>query len=234
MTFLAGATLAAGTRGGGRAGFTAGVLAILANQKALVVAVAVAAARLAARNVAPAAPFLLGVLAGGAVFWIYGLAIAPQEFVADHVLDHGLKRLAGGEVLDRAGRAVYESRPGIWLQLARNLGWGWMGLAVAGLVYGVRSVVRDLESDRGSFIAVLASWVVVGAVVFTATDWRQTKHLCLLVPALSVLIAALFPAAPTRLRVLLRAALFLAVVWNVTMLARLARDFDALVVTPVW
>lgn len=240
-TLFAAAGLAAGRSGGGRSGYAAGALAILANQKALVLAVAVAAVRgvaavgrRSARGLAPAAPYLLGVAAGGVVFWIYGLAIAPHEFIADHVLDHGVRRLAGGEVLDRAGHSVYASRPGIWRELASHLGWGWTGLAAAGLVYGIRGAVRDVDSDRGSLIAVATAWVLVGAVVFTVTDWRQTKHLCLLVPALSVLIAALFPAAPPRLRRLLRVALVLAIAWNAGMLGRLAADFETITPTPLW
>jgi hypothetical protein len=245
-TMLAGASLASGDQGGGRSGYVAGALAILSNQKALVVAMAVGAFRtmvaVAQRptRLAAAAPYVLGIVAGGTAFWVYGLAIAPSEFVADHVLDHALKRFAGGEVTSRAGQAVYASRPGIWLEFARHMGGGWVILAAAGLTLGLRQTWREVaaeptgESSRGSLVAILTLWSIVGAVVFTATDWRQTKHLCLIVPALSVLIAALFPAARPRPRMMLRVALVLSFAWNVRWLVRLANDFDSFTVTPIW
>ncbi|MGH2570394.1 MAG: hypothetical protein ACRDGR_04170, partial [bacterium] len=179
-------------------------------------------------------PFLLGVAAGGVAFCIYGLAIAPGEFVADGLLEHGWSRLDGAEATSRAGKAVYPSRAGVWLELARHLGWGWTLLAAAGLALGVRDAVRDPASERGRIVATLVAWVLVGAIVFTATDWRQTKHLCLLVPALVALISALLPAAPPPVRLVLRAALVLSLGWNVRGIARLAAEFGSITVTPVW
>jgi hypothetical protein len=240
-TLLAGAGLAAGRDGGGRSGYVAGALAILTNQKALVVAAGAAAARLAAavarrsaRELAPVAPFLLGVAAGGAAFCVYGLAIAPEEFVADGLLEHGLARFGGSEAMHGAGKVVYPSRAGVWLELARNLGWGWTTLAAVGLALGIRDAARDPASERGRTIATLTAWVLVGAIVFTATDWRQTKHLCLLVPAFAALIAALLPAAPRVARLALRVGLVLSLAWNARGLAQLAADFGSITVTPVW
>jgi hypothetical protein len=77
-------------------------------------------------------------------------------------------------------------------------------------------------------------WVAVGAVLFTLTDWRQTKHLCLLVPALSVLLAAGTSRLPTPVRAVVRVLLVVAVVRNVVVLAAVAGDFATLAVSTVW
>jgi hypothetical protein len=257
-TFLAATRLAAGPGGGGKSGYFAGTLAALSNQKALVPVAAVTGWRLlraaAARSgsvFAPALPLLLGLLAGTTVFWIYGLWVAPQEFVADHLLEHGFRRFDGAEVVSRAGRAVYPSRPELWLEFARHFGWAWTALAVAAVGTAAVRAARSLrgaasspvfEVTEGTFpaglaadsLAILAAWVLLGAAVFTWTDWRQTKHLCLLVPAATVLVGWLTARAGPRLRWVVRLVLAASLGWNVVWIVRLARDFTSLTISTVW
>jgi hypothetical protein len=241
-TLLAGAWLAAGAAGGGRSGYAAGVLAILANQKALVLAAAVsvyrgslAILRRSRVSLSAGLPLVFGMVAGGAAFWAYGLGLAPDEFVADHILDHGFRRFAGEET----GR--YPARAALWLEFARHMGWVWMlvvGIAVGRSVRTVGAGLRDARtapsSETVSAEALLLLWILVGAVLFTLTDWRQTKHLCLVVPAASVLCAPLLAHANYRLRIALRAGLVFAILWNLTWIVRLARDFRSLTVSPIW
>lgn len=239
-TLLAGARLAAEDAGGGRAAFSGGVLAMLANQKAIVLGAAVAIVRgaesLGRRSRAalgPALPWLLGLAAGGAIFWIYGLAVSPEEFVKDHLLEHGLLRFSGGEVLSRAGNAVYESRLGIWIEFVRHFGGLWCALVAAAILRAASSLRGDPESG-GREVRILLVWIGLGALLFTATDWRQTKHLCLLVPAMVPLLARLLAGLGPRLRWTMRGALAVSLVWNLIWLVRLAHDFEAMSVTPVW
>ncbi len=247
VTFLAGAQLAAGGAGGARAGVAAGALAILSNQKALILVAATVGARalsgVAGRSVGrlrPAVPLLVGMVAGGAAFWMYGLGLAPHEFVADHLLDHGFRRFSGVEALNRAGHALYPSRLALWGEFAGHMGWGWTAAAVValgvGAVRGVRGVRRAIGSgDTRSMLTLhLVAWVLVGAVLFTATDWRQTKHLCLLVPALSGLIVATLARAPRTGRFALRGVLGASIVWNVIWMGRLACDFESLAISTEW
>lgn len=247
-TFLAGARLASGWYGGARSGYLAGVEAALANQKVLILGAAVFLWRVVGSRVRPAVvpirallPWLVGLGVGAAAFWAYGLALAPSEFVTDHLLEHGMNRFSGGEVLSRQGDAVYASRIGVWGDFARNFGWGWCALALAGAVLLVRSALgtlRDANADRPAdhrnAYGILALWIVLGAVAFTATDWRQTKHLCLLVPALTVGIGYLAAVSRGTWRIVVRALLLGAIFWNAWMLSRVAQDFASLVVRPVW
>jgi hypothetical protein len=236
-TWLAASGLAAERHGGARAGYAAGVLAALSNQKALVLGAAVALFRGATRSFGAALPILLGLAAGAAAFWVYGLFLAPAEFLSDHLLDHGFRRFAGGEVLSRSGKTVYPSRIGVWLEFARHAGWIWTVLAAAGLAAGVRVIFRTrggVASAQDSLVAVLTLLVTVGAIAFTVTDWRQTKHLSLLVPALSVLAASLLAVVRPRERVALRVAFALAIAWNLTWVFRLARNFESFPMSTVW
>ncbi|MDP6528600.1 MAG: hypothetical protein QF819_00100 [Gemmatimonadota bacterium] len=238
-TLTAGAWLASERAGGGRAAFSAGTLAALANQKALLLALGAAAGRMAeavrARNprlLRAAFPAVLGVAAGWAAFALYGLGTDPVEFVTDHLLGHGVGRFAGGEVLDRAGSPTYPGRIALWGEFAAHLGWAWTLLAAFSLVWVFRAWIAHAAAARALLLP--AVWVAAGAVLFTLTDWRQTKHLCLLVPALAVLMAALVADSGLRVRWLLRSALFLSLAHNAYWMVRLAENFHSLAPTPLW
>jgi hypothetical protein len=229
------------------------VLAALANQKSVLVGAAVGgwrAIRMIAdrspRAAVSAVPLLLGLAVGTGAFWLYGLWIAPGEFIADHLLEHGFHRFSGTEALTRAGKAIYPSRAGLWLEFARHMGWIWTALAAlalgALLFAALRSLSRPRAADPASRVpldvrdaaGILSLWVMLGALVFTLTDWRQTKHLCLLVPALSVAIGWLAGRLAPAPRWGLRVALLAALAWNVVWILRLARDFGSLAISTVW
>jgi hypothetical protein len=167
---------------------------------------------------------------GVAVFWAWGLTVAPGDFVSDHLGEHGVARLAGGGAAP--GALEYPSRLGLWAELARHFG-PWTAIALVAVVAAARRARRAHEESSRT-AEVLTGWIVAVAVVFTLADWRQTKHLCLLVPAASVLIGGLFSAAGPRGRAVLRIALVLALAWNVSWLARLAGDFESMAPRPMW
>ncbi|MGQ0723248.1 MAG: hypothetical protein ACT4PE_17000 [Candidatus Eiseniibacteriota bacterium] len=234
-TFVSAAWLASERRHRGSLAGLAGALAALANHKAVVVGGA-AFVTAALRRRSAAAVVLLGVAAGTAAFWIWGLAIAPGDFVGEHLLDHGLRRFTLGEVTTRTGAPIYPSRAGVWLEFATNHGWPWIAAAAAGLLWGItRAARRAPDPDPLTEAAeILVPWTLLGAAVFTVIDWRQTKHLALIVPAATVLVAGLLCAAPRRARVPIRAVLAGAVAWNIAGIVRIARDFESLRVTPIW
>lgn len=238
VTLLTGTWLAADRPLLGRGAGTAGVLAALANHKTLLVGAASAAVR-ALRRGGPSWMLAAGMAAGAAAFWAWGLAIDPADFVGEHLLDHGVRRFAGGEVVAGTGEAVYPSRAGVWLQFARHFGWAWTAIAAVALVCALRHAFRRSDGAAAPagddvHLAVLASWIVAVAVAFTLTDWRQTKHLCLLVPAAAVLVGAMDARASGWTRRAFRGALAVSLVWNAVWIVRLARDFGAMAPTPLW
>jgi hypothetical protein len=160
--------------------------------------------------------------------------VAPEEFVVDHLLDHGFRRFSGGEIVSRAGAPMYATRAGIWLEFLDHFGVVWCLVTAIGAAASVWRVSAGRDAARRREVGMLLAWAAVGSVLFTATDWRQTKHLCLLVPALALLVVPALTVTPRPVRWALRAGLVAAVAWNGVWILRLARDFAALTVTPVW
>ncbi len=251
---------AGATPGTARAAFAAGLLAMLANHKSVVLGAA--SLVLGTRR---ARPLLVGLAAGALLFAVYGLAAAPEEFVSDHLLDHGLSRFRG----DHAGASIYPSRAGLWLEFGRNYGAVWCLAVAAAFAAAFAGAAARLVSRRtgagraacldavassppGSpspaaapphtgaapeaeaLVTLAAAWIAVGALVFTATDWRQTKHLGKLVPAMTLVLGAFLVRAPRPLRLALRGALAVSIVANAVGIVRLVRDFGSLRVTPLW
>lgn len=238
VTLTAGAWLAADRPLIGRGAGVAGALAALANHKTLLLGAATVAVRLALRR-GPSPALALGMAAGTAAFWAWGLAIDPADFVGEHLLDHGVRRFAGGEVLARGGEPVYPSRLGVWLEFGAHFGWVWVALVASALARALRVGFRRRAADAAPagddvHLAVLSVWVLAVAVAFTLTDWRQTKHLCLLAPAAAVLIGTMEARAAGRWRAAIRLGLAVSLAWNAVWIVRLASDFGAMAPTPLW
>jgi hypothetical protein len=199
----------------------AGALAFVSEQKALLVPVGwlVGAPGDAGwRRLWPA----LGAGLALAAFVAYGLAVAGDAFVFEFLKEHVARRLMSGLGADGRG---YTSPWGLWAEFGAHYGV-WLpivgGLAVAAGLRHADPAVRA------------AAWAaLIGAVVFTATDWRQTKHLALLVPPALVCLAALTPRTPGG-RAFMSFAAALGVAWNVLHAAALLSSFDAIRPTPTW
>jgi hypothetical protein len=226
--FTAGAWLAGGAAGGGRSGFVAGFLGALANQKTAILVAAVGLQRVLTAAGRPwwsgwAHP--AGALAGVVVFWTYGLALFPMDFVVDHLLEHAAYRFDGAEVVE--GTVItYPTRAELWIEFGSHMGWIWTVLAALGTAAALPQVRRPL----GATVLL----VFVGYAAFTFIDWRQTKHLCNLLPAMSVLIGALFLRGGRLGTAALRLALAVSLAWNLGWIGRLVRDFDSLTMSTIW
>ena len=119
-------------------------------------------------------PSIIGYTLGMVLFWIYGLLIDSQSFIHTHIKTHIFNRIFH-----------IGSMPVKYLSILRL----WMEflveapvfiLAVLALVFVWKKYINRKE---GIFIL----WFLVGAISFSIVDWRQTRHLMLLVPALIVL-----------------------------------------------
>jgi hypothetical protein len=214
------------------ASFLAGFLAMLANQKSIIVG---AAAFLWSPR--RSKYLLLGLVTGGLAFAMYGLLVAPEDFVADHLLDHGLRRFSGAEV--HAGAPAYPSRAGLWLEFAQHFGWVWCLVAAAACIAALaallmRRFARESPTEGEELREIALLWILVGAIAFTATDWRQTKHLCKLVPAMTLVMGALLARSSRPARFALRAALVICVLWNARWIAKIAQDFSSFPMSTIW
>jgi hypothetical protein len=206
----------------------AGALMALLDHKTAVFAGAVAAwaAALALRTRqapdARAIALALGFGAGTLGWWAYGLWVSPRAFVDDHIRKHLVHRFLLNDVrfaADHVNRYA-PSIPELWREFAAHTGWTLVPIAV---LASIAALVRP-----GSAVATaLAVWFLSGAVAFSLTDWRQTKHLMNgLAPMVILAVAAAWPLV--RWRRLTAALLLAACLANLAIDRKLLADFHSL------
>jgi hypothetical protein len=185
LTVLAG--LHAGAREPGL--MPASALAFLANQKGLLVPAAWVAAAPAGTSVWQRLRPAAGGLLAAAGYLVYGLAIDRDSFVYDFLKEHVARRLTPADVrLASDASRFYPSIPQLWLEFAARYG-------VVFLLLAAWAAARGLARG-GPAVRTAAAAVLLGAAVFSVTDWRQTKHLSLLAAPAIVALAGCVP--PTR------------------------------------
>ena len=200
-------------------------LAALSDQKGLLVPLAWLLAAPRSEGWRRAVP-LLAAVAGLGLFVGWGLLVDAPTFVYDFVRTHVLQRLALNDVRFGPGEAWYPSIPDLWREFARNYG---LLFTCAAAWAALRGTLRGGHRARVAGAAVL-----VAALVFSLTDWRQTKHLSLLIAPALVGMAEAWAAFRPRPRRLGLVLLMLMILGNCWLSARLAADFSALRPSTVW
>jgi hypothetical protein len=226
-----------GARPGARmAGALAGGYAALADHKLMVVVGALflwealreKAPPLAAVRRAVRHPAVVGFAAGTALFWIYGLSVSPASFWNDHLHHHLIDRVLHQHTWNVEELGAYPSVPALWWEFARDTGWLLLPLAAASFALLLRAPA-EWRGTTGFWLA----WTVVTACAFSIIDWRQTKHLAILVLPL-YLAPARAAGRGALLRLAVAAGLAALLALNLPVLARLAADFESLAKAPEW
>lgn len=163
---------------------------------------------------------VLGALAGTLAYWIYGMAVNPHVFFADHLQRDFLWRLSGR--ID----PTYPSLTGVWLQWLRNTAFVAIPLGVVCL--GV------LVAKGGRRYAAVALWFVIGAVLASLTDWKQTKHLMLALPPLLLAPGLVWQSCTRRVRNALVVLVCGSLAASGYFIYRLWIDFSFLTPSKVW
>ena len=173
-------------------------LAFLVDQKGLLVPAAWALAAPLAAGWKRFLP-LAGGLIGAAVFLTYGLVVDAPTFLFDFVSEHVTRRLSGSDIRFAADAArFYPSIPELWADYVSRHGLLFVAWAVLAVAVALR---RPRAAARAAAAAVL-----LGALVFSLVDWRQTKHLALLTGPATIAIAGSWPRSPRWRRAALIAA----------------------------
>ncbi|MCU0610952.1 MAG: hypothetical protein MUE60_04075 [Candidatus Eisenbacteria bacterium] len=210
--------------------FLAGVLLALVNQKMLYIPVAYAAWRVAGCGVRGIRrlfldPWLWGVVAGTAVWWAYGASVDWSTFLRDHFYYDFRDRFLLRDVsLGAHGPGWYPGVGGLWLEWARNLSPPLLALGIGGVVWGF---------TRSGPTRWLASWALLGWVLGSLTDWRQTKHLMLTIVPMAVTAQLLVQQHP-RFRKALALVLAATALYNGVRIVNLWRDFGSLSPSTIW
>ena len=218
LSLLLLATLGEGA-GRGRPAVVGSALLFLVNQKGLLVPFAHLAG-FARRS--PLTPAVIGSALGIVAFAAWGMAIDASSFLSDFAKEHVADRLLTGLSVGSAG---YPNVAGVWREFADHFGWVF---TVVGLSASILALRRTDVVTRTAGASVL-----IGALVFSATDWRQTKHLALLAPLAIVALGAAWPRGrQARLAALLLCGAL--IVRNVWVALPLLSDFLALRPSPIW
>jgi hypothetical protein len=181
------------------------------------------------RQVTAAAATVLGAfLLGWATFIVYGLLTARGPFLADHLKEHVVDRLTMRtvHVTTLWHGAKYPSILGLWEQFSQHAGW----IIAAAMFWALAWAAPRIRRAEGVFFW----WVLVGGIGFSLVDWRITKHLAQLLPAMVVLTGVWWASREGRTRAITGALLVLAIAWNIWRVAQLMNDFSYLAPTPLW
>lgn len=171
-----------------------------------------------------------GFAAGWMTFAAYGLVVAPDDFIKDHLKAHIWWRL--NKVTDvnvfqvERGGFVYPSVIALWQQFMDHTGW----LLIPPMLLGLWHALPRVREAHG----LLLLWALIGIVGFSLVDWRQTKHLAHILPALAMLTMVYWASLQGRPRAFLGALLAVAVAWNLWRIGLLMNDFEYLKPLPIW
>lgn len=173
---------------------------------------------------------VLGAFAGSAIFWIYACSIDYENFYKDHIrydfIEHFHKE--GLRITSEEGRYLnrYPTLPEVWTEFNRNTGTLFLPLSFVSLVYLARRIRRRE--------ALLFFWFLVGAVGYSIVDWKQTKHLMLIIlPLLLPVVLFIHDRGKTGRIILLSVVAFIVII-NILILCNLNRDFSYITSTPEW
>jgi hypothetical protein len=172
---------------------------------------------------------LIGLLAGMLLLYAYGAFIHPPSLLQDQLQRHGVDRLLHQNPIPGMD---YPSFTELWTMFGFNYGVFFILLVILGAVL--------LFRNRAAFPreTVLLLLIMATAFAFSLVDWKMTKHLDLMVPAMVLVIALGFRdrlwSTSWKYRALISSLLLLALANNGWIICKLADNFSWLNVTPIW
>jgi hypothetical protein len=184
-------------------------------------------------------PTALGFATGIGLFWIYALSISPSVFWQDHIRNHLYDRLTHENPL---GYDDYPSIGMLWNELSWHTGYLLLPISVLLLVLTVlnrrvldlgrrssRAWSENVPAPTGAWLI----WLLSTALAFSWIDWRQTKHLMPILPAL-YLAPSLWLGKRSQYVFIVICLYSTLVIYNFYYVAQLSWDFAALKATPIW
>ena len=171
---------------------------------------------------------LWGLFLGMSLLYAYGYAIRPPSLLQDQFEHHGVDRLLHRNPLPGMH---YPSVPELWREFAFNYG---PLLIMCGVAAGLLLWRRRRDHAEELLLMLV---ILVTAAAFSAVDWKMTKHLDLMIPALILLLGRGWQLVqpwrgPRRVALTVTTTgLFL---YNGWIIWHLTQDFAWLKVLPIW
>jgi len=170
---------------------------------------------------------IMGFMAGLLVYWTYGLAVDTHFFIVDHFRNHLFERILHIDSLGYGGHHL--SLSNLWVSFVKNAGWVYFVLAF--FVYSYNFIKPKEENWKISF---LFFWFLVGAVAFSVIDWRQTKHMLIIVAPLVLGTTLLINSQKKYRKSVLVAVVVITILYNIKILVGFIGTKDLLLISPLW
>ena len=155
-----------------RFSFLSGLVSGLTTQNLVLLPIAAMCNQLVfKRRQFPANSLLFGFFGGLLIYWIYAAGVDAKTFFVDHVQYHTINRVFHVDDLGYGGN--YPNLVNYWKLFIAHVGWPFFFMSIFPLVFLFR------EKDSG--LNIFAFWFLTGAVIFSLVDWKETKHLNLIV-----------------------------------------------------
>jgi len=119
-------------------------------------------------------PLFIGFASGTLLWWFYGLLLSAKNFIVQHFQYHIMHRFL--HITDIETSTGYASLSGLWSELI-------LGFSIPLFFISIFALIKALKNRKEN---VFFYWFIVGATVFSVVDWRSTKHLMLIMPALII------------------------------------------------
>jgi hypothetical protein len=215
--------------------FTSGIIGGFASQKIAIVVIAMTISDIIrhdggfwAKIRAPLNNRIIqGAILGTILFSVYGFLVDSTVFIDDFLKMHMIDRFRLNDVRFTYSDGIYyPSILDLWKEFSQHLGFPFLFVAVPLSVYTLFHI-KNRESIFGLLF-------LVGAVAFSITDWRQTKHLMLIViPMIISVVFFVCKSKPVVKYVFFTMLIFL-FYNNVKVVISISRNFWAISPSPGW
>jgi len=163
-------------------------------------------------------PSFLGFTAGIMAFALVGALVNWSEFVDEFILSHGADRLlpVSMQINTTEGLTAYPSIPELWSLFDTQAG-GHLTLLSA------LAALAMIVGRRRDPLTAFAWLFVIGGVLFSLVDWKQTKHLMLVIPSMNICIATMWARFPGKVRWVVALVVAAALVYNTGVIVQVAK-----------
>jgi hypothetical protein len=172
-------------------------------------------------------PLIVGFAIGIAIYFAYGIWVDAKTFIDDQVMWHFIDRFRLGDIrMTHSSEIWYPSIMEVWREFGHNLGYYFLFIGAITAIYSLKN-----KQDK---ISLLGYWFLIGAVLFSLTDWRQTRHFMLIIPPMIICTLLFLDKMESRIKYPLIGLLALTIIRNTWVILKLAEDFETIKPTPIW
>ena len=172
-------------------------------------------------------PLIVGFVIGIAIYAVYGVWVDAKTFIDDQVMWHFIDRFRLDDIrVTHSSEIWYPSIMEVWREFGHNLGYYFLFIGALMTIYSLKN-----KQDK---INLLGYWFLIGAVLFSITDWRQTRHFMLIIPPMIICTLIFLDKMKSRIKYPLIGLLALLIIRNIWMILKLAEDFEVIKPTPIW